>query len=123
MTVPEAFLPDLTEMDPVKLISGGQRQLERHAREFLARYEQECMPGRQLPAGATMQVRGLVAIMQAVAENLDIALGNLRRSRSTQAPVMPPNGGILLFLGGTEQPRKSRRVFVGCVRRGDSHAQ
>lgn len=65
--------------EPADVVSAVQEALGRHAKEFLARYGQDQFaPGKALPPAATMEVRGLIAVMLMGSENLNIATGKLR---------------------------------------------
>jgi hypothetical protein len=69
----------MDQVGPIDLILGVRQTLGRHAKVFLGTYgEDQFAAGKALPPEATMEVRGLIAVMLTAAENLGLAIGKLR---------------------------------------------
>jgi hypothetical protein len=60
--------------DHVAIISGAQTVLEREAKAFLEKYGHILRMGRPLPVQATIDVRGLIAGMEILAQDLGASL-------------------------------------------------
>lgn len=68
----------LNQAEPSAIITRAQQALGRHAKEFLAKYgEDQFVVGKTLPSTATMEVRGLIALMLTASQDLNLAIGKL----------------------------------------------